>query len=67
MVAGAALSMKRKTTQKKCQYINCKRGGKPYPGLAVSKYCTDTCRYAAAYERRKAAVSKPKKRIKRKK
>ena len=47
---GAQLSMMRKRTKKTCENPEC---GKTFTGLAVTSYCSDECRFRAAYLRRK--------------
>lgn len=47
---GAQLARKRKRVTKICQNPEC---GIEFQGLAVSNYCSDECRFRAAYLRRK--------------
>ena len=47
---GAQLSMMRKRSKKTCENPEC---GKTFIGLAVTSYCSDECRFRAAYLRRK--------------
>lgn len=54
--AGAQLSMMRKYVDRTCQNPECDKGknGKPavFKGLAVTRYCSDECRFRAQYLRR---------------
>ena len=47
---GAALAMLRRRNTKKCLNPGCKN---VFEGMVVTNYCSDECRYAAAYLRRK--------------
>lgn len=53
---GAQMSMMRKRTKKKCENPECTKGPKETPkvfeGLAITLYCSDECRFRAAYLRR---------------
>jgi hypothetical protein len=48
--AGAALAMLRRRDTKECLHPECKN---VFEGMEVTNYCSDECRYAAAYLRRK--------------
>lgn len=47
---GAQLAMMRKRSKKKCANPEC---GKKFEGLTITSYCSDECRFRAAYLRRK--------------
>ena len=47
---GAQLAMMRKRSKKKCANPEC---GTKFEGLAITNYCSDECRFRAAYLRRK--------------
>ena len=47
---GAQLSMMRKRSKKTCENPEC---GAEFIGLAITNYCSDECRFRAAYLRRK--------------
>lgn len=47
---GAMLAMLRRRDVKECLNPDCKT---TFEGLEVANYCSDECRYAAAYVRRK--------------
>ena len=47
---GAQMAMMRKRTKKHCENPEC---GKQFSGLAITSYCSDQCRFRAAYLRRK--------------
>lgn len=47
---GAQLAMMRKRSNKTCANPNC---GKKFEGLAITNYCSDACRFRAAYLRRR--------------
>lgn len=47
---GAQLAMMRKRVKKTCENPEC---GKQFMGLAITNYCSDPCRFRAAYLRRK--------------
>ena len=49
---GAQLSMMRKRTTKRCENPTC---GKKFEGLTIAKFCSDECRYQAAYAAKKTA------------
>ena len=51
---GAQLSMMRKRSKKTCENPEC---GKTFKGLAVTSYCSDECRFRAAYLRRKDKIA----------
>lgn len=59
--AGAQLSMMRKIVDRTCENPDCDKGpgGKPavFKGLAVTRYCSDECRFRAAYLRRTARAA----------
>jgi hypothetical protein len=46
---GAQLAMMRKREAKTCQNPEC---GRKFKGLAITKYCSDECRFRAAYLRK---------------
>ena len=50
--AGAQLAMMRKRAKKKCQNPEC---GEAFEGLAITNYCSDECRFRAAYLRKREA------------
>jgi len=47
---GAKMAMMRKRSSKKCKNPECK---KKFEGLTITSYCSDECRFRAAYLRRK--------------
>lgn len=47
---GAQMAMMRKRSKKKCENPEC---GKSFEGLTITHYCSDECRFRAAYLRRK--------------
>jgi len=47
---GAQMAMMRKRGWKKCKNPEC---GKRFEGLTITHYCSDECRFRAAYLRRK--------------
>lgn len=47
---GAQMAMMRKRSKKKCGNPEC---GKGFEGLTITTYCSDECRFRAAYLRRK--------------
>ncbi len=47
---GAQMAMMRKRGWKKCANPEC---GKRFEGLTITQYCSDECRFRAAYLRRK--------------
>ena len=47
---GAQMAMMRKRSKKKCENPEC---GKRFEGLTITHYCSDECRFRAAYLRRK--------------
>ena len=47
---GAQMAMMRKRSKKKCANPECKTG---FEGLTITQYCSDECRFRAAYLRRK--------------
>lgn len=47
---GAQLAMMRRRSKKKCANDEC---GRKFEGLAITSYCSDECRFRAAYLRRK--------------
>lgn len=47
---GAKMAMMRKRSKKKCANPECKTG---FEGLTITQYCSDECRFRAAYLRRK--------------
>ena len=47
---GAQLAMMRKRGSKNCENPEC---GKKFKGLAITNYCSDECRFRAAYLRRR--------------
>ena len=47
--AGAQMAMMRKRHKKKCENPEC---GAKFEGLAITNYCSDACRFRAAYLRR---------------
>lgn len=46
---GAQLAMMRKRHKKTCANYEC---GRRFEGLAITNYCSDECRFRAAYLRR---------------
>jgi hypothetical protein len=46
---GAQMAMMRKRHKKKCANSEC---GNNFEGLAITNYCSDECRFRAAYLRR---------------
>ena len=46
---GAQMAMMRKRHKKKCANSEC---GRTFEGLAITNYCSDECRFRAAYLRR---------------
>ena len=46
---GAQMAMMRKRHKKKCANPEC---GDKFEGLAITEYCSDECRFRAAYLRR---------------
>lgn len=48
---GAQLAMMRKRTKKQCENPECNR---KFQGLAITNYCSDQCRFRAAYLRKTA-------------
>lgn len=46
---GAQLAMMRKRSRKTCANSEC---GRRFEGLAITNYCSDECRFRAAYLRR---------------
>lgn len=48
---GAQMAMMRKRGWKKCANPEC---GKRFEGLTITSYCSDDCRFRAAYLRRKS-------------
>ncbi len=46
---GAQMAMLRKRYKKKCANPEC---GEKFEGLAITEYCSDECRFRAAYLRR---------------
>jgi len=46
---GAQLAMMRKRSKKTCANDEC---GRRFEGLAITNYCSDECRFRAAYLRR---------------
>ncbi len=46
---GAQLAMMRKRTKKRCENPEC---NKRFQGLAITNYCSDQCRFRAAYLRK---------------
>lgn len=50
---GAQMSMMRKRTQKVCENPEC---DKRFKGLTITSYCSDECRFRAAYLRRRVAT-----------
>jgi len=47
---GAQMAMMRKRSNKKCANPECKTN---FEGLTITHYCSDECRFRAAYLRRK--------------
>lgn len=47
---GAQLAMMRKRDMKTCQNPDCRT---KFEGLAITRYCSDECRFRAMYLRRK--------------
>lgn len=47
---GAQMAMMRKRTKKNCENPEC---GKRFEGLTITQYCSDECRFRAAYLRRR--------------
>ncbi len=47
---GAQMAMMRKRGMKTCENPECR---KKFEGLAITKYCSDECRFRHAYLRRK--------------
>jgi len=47
---GAQMAMMRKRSKKKCENPECR---KSFEGLTITHYCSDECRFRAAYLRRK--------------
>lgn len=47
---GAQMAMMRKREKKACENPEC---GKTFDGLTITRYCSDECRFRAAYLRRK--------------
>ena len=52
---GAQMAMMRRRTTKTCQNPECEE---TFEGLAVTNYCSDECRFRAAYLRRKEKQAK---------
>ncbi len=48
---GAQMAMMRKRSKKNCENPECK---KRFEGLTITNYCSDECRFRAAYLRRTA-------------
>ena len=46
---GAQMAMMRKRSKKSCENPECK---KRFEGLTITHYCSDECRFRAAYLRR---------------
>jgi hypothetical protein len=46
---GAQMAMMRKRSKKNCKNPEC---GKRFEGLRITNYCSDECRFRAAYLRR---------------
>lgn len=51
---GAQLAMLRKRDEKKCKNPECNT---KFEGLRITSYCSDECRFRAAYLRRKAKAA----------
>lgn len=51
---GAQLAMLRKRDKKNCQNPECNM---KFEGLRITNYCSDECRFRAAYLRRKAKAA----------
>ncbi len=47
---GAQMAMLRKRSKKVCENEEC---GRRFEGLAITNYCSDECRFRAAYLRRR--------------
>jgi len=47
---GAQMAMQRKRSKKKCANSECRKN---FEGLTITQYCSDECRFRAAYLRRK--------------
>ena len=52
---GAQLAMMRKRARKTCENFECQ---KRFEGLAITNYCSDHCRFRAAYLRRVEKAAK---------
>jgi hypothetical protein len=52
---GAQLAMMRRREKKVCENFECQ---KKFEGLAITSYCSDQCRFRAAYLRRVGKAGK---------
>lgn len=58
---GAQMAMMRTRSAKTCANVDCTQGKdgkrKKFDGLKITDYCSDECRYRAAYLRKKALAA----------